>query len=1388
MPTVSDRPRSAGGSSRGGRVSSTPRSSSGSTPRRTSSAPRGLDFSAIARSTNRPVRIGGQSAGSWIREAEGKQVGAGAGFTPVRVVLDVASAPFYATGNLLSGRPLESVKNIASFGQLGRKTFVSDAPIVASGIKRIPGPSWLRTGVGIGVDFATDPLTYVSFGAGGAIRGAAGQAARGLEKSAARELEKATSRALASGRSRASAGEVAEAMISGALARRAAPSSAKVYARIPLSRNRRVLIAESKLLARAVQAIAKPVRGSTPGTALRRIFRADQGVDAALYEGRRGVRYWGESTLRDLTDAIGTARKDVAKLGNERELAEFLTRHLDQPIMYPPRTPAQREAAARVVTLRDEIEQISRDAGIDMGYVPNYVMHLPADRQTAAAFEKRFGRKAENQPYTRKRVLENLDQWEELGLKPDLNVWNLLQVRAEQGVRDAAIKGYFDVLAARGVKPPPQAMPDVGGQAIRTQEAEDYLASLMQRGPTGPSRQAVTSAQADLRAARAAYATAQTAPNYAAIARAERALKQAQETADPLAVAARVQPAVSEQLEVAGHASRSRRATQAWLPEPGAARFRRRRPTDVVAARRLNRAARLLREEADELDDMIYRALREDAKSRKQIAKGDSKTIADRSGRQVVLEGNEGFRHGSGRPEDLVADARYIHNQRDDVARTYGQGSSRRDKNLRELADDFLEEMRRREARGEDTGFAEMIETADEVARLRGQADDIERAVRGRNAPEGSIEFGPEDRAAAATRFEELASDLGAVVDTRKRRARGAARHGEQETPRAARNAPGDGDTRRFSPDARRRFREFFNGRGPLTEAIDGARETAMAEVKAAQAVARRQVQTAQRALERVKGSTDPLVKKDAARALRDAQRTERAVSEQLAAAKATFGGNPREIAAATRRLVEEQRTLRRMESQARKVVRENQALAARPGAPSSYGEYRELVEQGWQTHTSKYHRDTLLPPETAEVVRKVDAEMARLIGSDSAVEAFGRFFNQTGAAWKSLQLMTPRYHLRNILDDGLADWLAGARNPVSYTQAARIKRGGGGFVTIKGRKVPDEQILAWAETQGVLHQGFAAWEVAKQQEAGLRGRLAGRISPPGSGRLARGSRKLGEIREDWTRLGLFIEMLKKGEDPIEAGLTVRRWRYDYADLSPALMRARAVALPFLTFTWKTIPLLGHLLVTRPGAYSKTNMIAEWLNEEGGRPDRSLLAPWAADSFAVPAPDAVKRAYQGDPNEPILFNPRITFRYADLEMLNPRPEALSRNLGGMLGPAVVPVTALTGYSFFRGRQIRPGERTRAPALIEAMNNVGIPIPGYGPKRDAFTKQEVPGYSARLHDILATFPPFQQTGAMIPGGGITDSQRGFWRWGTGLNLSPEQRDRALFYATRYGRTE
>jgi hypothetical protein len=121
----------------------------------------------------------------------------------------------------------------------------------------------VRGGVGLGLDILTDPLTYVTFGAGGAAKTAAGKAARDATERAERRLVEATERATAAGRRMPSARELAEIAVERAEASRAAPRTLKVNVRTPFTRNKARLVAESRLAARAAESVIQPIRSGT---------------------------------------------------------------------------------------------------------------------------------------------------------------------------------------------------------------------------------------------------------------------------------------------------------------------------------------------------------------------------------------------------------------------------------------------------------------------------------------------------------------------------------------------------------------------------------------------------------------------------------------------------------------------------------------------------------------------------------------------------------------------------------------------------------------------------------------------------------------------------------------------------------------------------------------------------------------------------------------------------------------------------------------------------------------------------------------------------------------------------------------------------------------------
>ena len=419
--------------------------------------------------------------------------------------------------------------------------------------------------------------------------------------------------------------------------------------------------------------------------------------------------------------------------------------------------------------------------------------------------------------------------------------------------------------------------------------------------------------------------------------------------------------------------------------------------------------------------------------------------------------------------------------------------------------------------------------------------------------------------------------------------------------------------------------------------------------------------------------------------------------------------------------------------------------------------------------------------------VQRVLSIMRPQVSSHYAVEDTKRFINSVGSSWKSLALLSPGYHMRNLQSDLMTAWWAGARNPHSFVQAARLLRGKG---TIKiGDKVyTAAEITTLAESVGAIRIGQIGKEIKGEiaESGGVKNLGKGRLRPsrPGQGKLATGSGNIGNAREDLVRMGTFLERMKAGDDAMTAGRTVRDFLFDYGDVGKFVASARKFWLPFITFTSKAVPMVGRVAVTRPGTLASLNKATHALNEASGSPDLSLLPAGQRSSFAIPLP-GIARTIMGAPQgQPILFNPESVMAYGALNSADPTNPV--RSAAGFLTPfAKAPIEAQTGYSFYFGSP--SPKRVKAPAVINLLAKVGVPIPNYGPKRVYYPEGSPPvaGYSSALDTLLRMFPPFSQSAGLIPGGGAETTRLPYLRYFGGLSAAPYDQAKAQYYAERFG---
>lgn len=82
-------------------------------------------------------------------------------------------------------------------------------------------------------------------------------------------------------------------------------------------------------------------------------------------------------------------------------------------------------------------------------------------------------------------------------------------------------------------------------------------------------------------------------------------------------------------------------------------------------------------------------------------------------------------------------------------------------------------------------------------------------------------------------------------------------------------------------------------------------------------------------------------------------------------------------------------------------------------------------------------------------------------------------------------------------------------------------------------------------------------------------------------------------------RLGVFIDRMKKGAAPEEAALESKKWFIDYDINAPAINFLRETATPFISYTYRVVPILAETATMRPWKFAKWAALGWGLNTLG---------------------------------------------------------------------------------------------------------------------------------------------------------------------------------------------
>lgn len=300
----------------------------------------------------------------------------------------------------------------------------------------------------------------------------------------------------------------------------------------------------------------------------------------------------------------------------------------------------------------------------------------------------------------------------------------------------------------------------------------------------------------------------------------------------------------------------------------------------------------------------------------------------------------------------------------------------------------------------------------------------------------------------------------------------------------------------------------------------------------------------------------------------------------------------------------------------------------------------------------------------------------------EQAIADFLRYTDKMTSWWKAFATVwRPGFHVRNEISNAWQMVLGGLRSPEPAIKAflamtRKPERAGN-----VGRYTAAEA-LALADRFGMRRTGFVGGDVDDL----IKRELEPNLNPLStSGPLIRAGSAVATGFEDHAKVTLFFDQLAKGADPVSASMHVKKYLFDYSDLTIYERTFFRRLIPFYTFTRKSIPLAIETVLTKPGYASALGKIREAGEKNVEDPLKDeYVSSWIKEGLGVP----VRKTSDGK-TEFFLLKGWIPL--ADLAKMDVQ-EAF-----GMLHPAFkAPIELAMNRSVFTGRPIErfPGQKEK----------------------------------------------------------------------------------------------
>lgn len=295
---------------------------------------------------------------------------------------------------------------------------------------------------------------------------------------------------------------------------------------------------------------------------------------------------------------------------------------------------------------------------------------------------------------------------------------------------------------------------------------------------------------------------------------------------------------------------------------------------------------------------------------------------------------------------------------------------------------------------------------------------------------------------------------------------------------------------------------------------------------------------------------------------------------------------------------------------------------------------------------------------------------------------AFWQGYDRVQDEWKRLTLVYfPAYHARNAVGNMFNSMLGGVYNPAEYARAAGFQRGAAEKVY---------EIGDMARPKGEWDKLLSDYGITGQfkQYMGLQerltpGRKASLLRAP-----ERAGMQAGKAIEDNARIAHFFNKLDNGMSPTEAALSVKKYLFDYGDMTDFEKVWMRRALPFYAWTRFNLPLQMRSVVEQPHKFQALGDIINAMERDRPKADDEdkLIAEWMKENTQV----KVGTDRDGNPEYFLLGG---WLPSADIGKLDKPVKLITDGLSPFIK---APIEMITNKSLFFGRDIEsfPGEKER----------------------------------------------------------------------------------------------